>query len=190
MCLQSCFQVGQFRLSTYEAGGGRAQVSRSGFASSAAETRCAGRALAPGTSRRVWRYRVIALLPARSGRQPLMQPRRRSVEQDLTAVAGRHHPRSAIEYRAEVVALRASSASPVAMPIRTGNSRARWAATAASTAALRRREHRTHAVTGVLEQPAVVCLDRIPQLRIVSRECRPHRFRRRPPIAGSNPRCR
>ena len=34
----------------------------------------------------------------------------------------------------------------------------------------RRHEHGTDSVTGVLEQPAIVCLDRIPHLRIVGRE--------------------
>jgi hypothetical protein len=41
--------------------------------------------------------------------------------QDLPAVPGGHHPRHPVEHRTEVVGP-ASSASPVAMPIRTGNS--------------------------------------------------------------------
>ena len=49
-------------------------------------------------------------------------------------MARRHHPRGAVEHRTEVVGRRVDSASPVAIPIRTGNSSARCACTAASTA--------------------------------------------------------
>ena len=68
MRFQRRLQVGQFSLASHEAGGGRAQVSWSGLSLRAAGTRCAGRALAPERSRPVSRYRVIALLPNRSGR--------------------------------------------------------------------------------------------------------------------------
>jgi hypothetical protein len=54
---------------------------------------------------------------------------------DLTTMSSGHHSCGSIEHRTEVVRPR-NSASPVAMPIRTGNSSARCAATAASTADL------------------------------------------------------
>ena len=63
------------------------------------------------------------------------------------------------------------------MPIRTGNSSARCAATAASTADSRRREGRAHAVAGVLEQPTVVRVNGFAQQLVVSSERGPHRVR-------------
>ena len=56
---------------------------------------------------------------------------------------GGHHPRRTIQHRTEVIPVR-NSASPVAIPIRTGNSSARCAATAASTADLGEANARTH----------------------------------------------
>ena len=68
-------------------------------------------------------------------------------------MAGRHHSRGAIEHGAEVVTA-LEFASPVAIPIRTGNSSARCAAVAASSAA------RGDAKTAHIPSP--VCLKTLP----------------------------
>jgi hypothetical protein len=43
-----------------------------------------------------------------------------AVKQNLPAMTRRHHPRSTVQHRTEVIRPR-NSASPVANPIRTGN---------------------------------------------------------------------
>ena len=104
------------------------------------------------------------------------QNRRRLGQQDLTAVPGGHHPRRAIEHRTEVVRpaqLGFAGRDPhphrqLQRPLR-GHRRI--------DRRRRRGERGTHAVAGVLEQPAAVRLDRLAQHLVVGGERRPHRFR-------------
>ena len=79
--------------------------------------------------------------------------RRRRRHQDLAAVTGGHHPRRPVQHRPEVVAA-ALSASPVAIPMRTGSANARCASTAASIAA--------RAEPNAAHTPSPVCLNNQP----------------------------
>ncbi len=83
-----------------------------------------------------------------------------TVEQDLTAVPGRHDPGGAVEHRRRSSRRSRCSASPVAMPIRTGNSRTRCAAMAASTAACGD-ENAAHT-------PSPVCLNTAPPQSVMA----------------------
>ncbi len=102
--------------------------------------------------------------------------RRRAVEQDLAAVAGRHHPRGAVEHRAEVVvAAQLGLAGGDAHPHRQFQRPLRG--DGGVDGSTRRREHRAHPVAGVLEQPTVVRRNGFAQQLVVSRERGPHRVR-------------
>ena len=87
------------------------------------------------------------------------QTRRRLGQQDLPAVPGGHHPRSPIEHRTEVVGppqlgFAGRDAHPhrqLQRPLRGHRGIDRRPG---------RGERGAHPVTGVLEQPAAVCLDR------------------------------
>ena len=92
-------------------------------------------------------------------------------------MTGAHHPRRAVRAPRRSSHRHASSASPVAMPIRTGNSSLSCAATAASTAERGDDERRAHTIAGVLEQPAPVRLDRRAQHLVMGGQRRSHRVR-------------
>ena len=89
---------------------------------------------------------------------------------------GSHHPRSAVEHRAEVVpvpqfGLAGRQPHPhrqLQRPLRSDRS---------VDSALRRRERGGHAVTGVAEQKTVVRLDRGAQRLVVREQGQPHPIR-------------
>ena len=104
------------------------------------------------------------------------QNRRRLGQQDLTAVTGGHHPRSPIQHRTEVVAVAQfgfAGRDPhphrqLQRPLRSHRGIDRRPG---------RRECGTHPVTGVLEQPTAVRLDRRAQHLVMCGEGLPHRIR-------------
>ena len=104
---------------------------------------------------------------------PAEQTRRRLGQQDLTAVPGGHHPRCTIQHRTEVIPLAqlgfaGCDAHPhrqLQLPLR-GHRRIHRRP--------RRGERGTHPVTGVLEQPAPVRLDRPAQHLVVGGQRHPH----------------
>ena len=104
------------------------------------------------------------------------QTRRRLGQQDLTAMPGGHHPRRTIEHRTEVVRppqLGFAGRQPhphrqLQRPLR-GHRRIHRRP--------RRRERGAHPVTGVLEQPAAVRLDRPAQHLVMGGQRHPHRIR-------------
>ena len=117
------------------------------------------------------------------------QSRGGAVEQDLAAMAGRHHSRGAIEHRAEVVVsaqfgLAGGDAHPhrqLQRPLRGHRG---------IDGRTRRGEYRAHPVAGVVEHLAAVRRDGLAQYFVVGLQRHPHRVRRRPPTVASNPRCR
>jgi hypothetical protein len=99
------------------------------------------------------------------------------------AVSGRHDPRRAVEYRAEVVAIpKFGFAGRQPHPHRQPESTLRGYR--GIDRRLRRRERRAHSVTGVLEQPAAMLLDRAPQHRVVCGQRHPHVIGVRFPSTG------
>ena len=99
---------------------------------------------------------------------------------------GGHHPRSTIEHRTEVVRPpQLGFAGRDAHPHRQLQRPLRGHRGVHRT--LRRGERGTHAVTGVLEQPAAVRLDRRAQHLVMGGQRHPHRHPRRSPTDGSNP---
>ncbi len=107
---------------------------------------------------------------------PAEQTRRRVGQQDLTAVSGGHHPRSTIEHRAEVVAV-----AQLGFAGRQPHPHRQLQRPLRGHRGIHRRpgrgERGAHPVTGVLEQPAAVRLDRLTQHLVVGGQRRPHRLR-------------
>ena len=87
-------------------------------------------------------------------------------------MTGGHHPCGTIEHRTEIVTFTEFGFAG-RIPIRTGNSSARCAATR-HPPPTRRGERGAHTVPGVLEQPAAVPLDRPTQHLVVGGQRHPH----------------
>ena len=107
---------------------------------------------------------------------PAEQTRCRVGHQDLTAVSGGHHPRGAVEHRAEVV--------PVAQFGFTGRDAHPHRQLQCLLRIDRRIDRRSrrgergdHAVSGMAEQEAVVRLDRGAQHLVMRQQGRPHCIR-------------
>ena len=104
------------------------------------------------------------------------QTRRRVGHQDLTAVAGGHHPRGAIQHRAEVVVV-----PQLGLAGRDPHSHRQLQFALRVDRRIDRRhrrcERRSHPVPGVAEHEALVGLDRRTQHLVVRGQCHPHRVR-------------
>ena len=117
------------------------------------------------------------------------QRRRRRRHQDLAAVPGGHHPGRPVQHRTEIVAV------AFAAPRRWRHPCAPASPTAAAPPprvdrGARRAERRAHAVTGVLEQPTALRLDRRSQDLVMERPAPTASPQGRTPTDASNPRCR
>ena len=95
------------------------------------------------------------------------------IEQDLTTVPGSHHPRSAIQHRTEVV-----RPPKLCFTGRNPHPYRQFEGTLCGDCGIDggtgRREGGTHAVTGVLEQPAPVRLNRPAQHLVMGGQRHPH----------------
>ena len=189
MALEKRLQLGDFGFSADEARRGRPEVAR--CCVERYQRRELGAQAVSSNLRDLHGFRDVPQPPLSESDEVdcADEFRRCTVYQDLAAVAGGHHARSAIEDRAEVILpaqfrLARGDTHPHRQLERT------LCVDRGIDSRPRRREHRTDAVTGVLEQPAVVRLDRIPQHPVVGGERRRASRPRRLPIAGSTPRYR
>jgi hypothetical protein len=104
------------------------------------------------------------------------QNRGRLGQQDLPAMPGGHHPRRTVQHRTEIVAL-----SQLGFPGRQPHPHRQLQPQLRGHRGIHRRARRgergAHAVTGVLEQPAPVRLDRRTQHLVVCGQRCPHALR-------------